>query len=254
MTLASRIDGPADAPLLVLSGGLGTTTSVWRAQLPGLTERFRVLRYDLPGHGGSPVPAGPVSVAEIGSAVLGLLDGLEATRASFCGLSLGGMVGMWLGANAPDRIERLVLACTGASLGTREAYAQRAAAVRADGVRITVDGARERWFTPAFRDSAEARRILDELRTISAEGYAACAEAVGEFDFHAELAAIRPATLVVHGEDDPVTPPAVVDALVEGIPGARRRAIAHAAHLANVEQPDAFTAAVLSHLEQKAAA
>jgi 3-oxoadipate enol-lactonase len=254
MTLASRIDGPPGAPLLVLSGGLGTTTSVWDAQLPGLTEHFRLLRFDLPGHGASPVPAGPVSVAGIGRAVLGLLDDLEAARVSFCGLSLGGMIGLWLGANATDRVDRLVLACTGASLGTREGYAERAAAVRAGGVGTTVDGARERWFTPAFRDSAEARRILDELRTISTEGYAACAEAVGEFDFHAELGAIRPPTLVVHGEDDPVTPPAVVDALVDGIPGARRCAIAHAAHLANVEQPDAFTAAVLSHLEQKAAA
>lgn len=254
MTLASRVDGPAGAPLLVLSGGLGTTTSMWHAQLEALTARFRVLRHDLPGHGASPVPAGPVSIAGIGRAVLDVLDALDAARVSFCGLSLGGMVGMWLGAYAPDRIERLVLACTGASLGTRELYAQRADAVRAEGTEIAVPGARERWFTPAFRDSDEARRILDELRSVSPEGYAACAEAVGEFDFHSDLARVAPPTLVVYGEDDPVTPPVVVDALAGGIPGARRRAIPHAAHLANVEQPAVFSAAVLSHLAEEVVA
>ena len=254
MTLGRLLDGPDDAPLLVLSGALGTTTSMWRAQLPSLASGHRVLRHDLPGHGDSPVPDGPVTIAAVGAAVLALLDDLGVGTASFCGISLGGMVGMWLGANAPGRIERLVLACTGASLGTPELYAERAAAVRASGTEIVVEGARERWFTPAFRDSAEAGRILDELRAVPREGYAACAEAVGGFDFHAELGNISVPTLVVHGEEDPVTPPEVVDALVDGIPGARRLAIANAAHLANVEQPEAFAAAVLSQLGERAAA
>ena len=254
MILGSRVDGADDAPPVVLSGALGTTTSMWRAQLPALTPSYRVLRHDLPGHGDSPLPAGRVTVAGIGAAVLDLLDDLGVARVCFCGISLGGMVGMWLGAHAPERIDRLVLACTGASLGTPETYAERAAAVRARGTEITVEGARERWFTPAFRDSPDARRILDELRAVPREGYAACAEAVGAFDFHAELADVAAPTLVIHGADDPVTPPMVVDALVDGIPGARRIAIADAAHLANVEQPDAFSAAVMSHLGERAAA
>lgn len=254
MTLASRVDGPVGAPVLVLSGALGTTWSIWDAALPALAARFRVLRHDLPGHGRSPLPDGPVTVERIARAVVALLDELGAARAAFCGISLGGMVGQWLGAHAADRVERLVLACTGASLGTAELYRERAAQVRAEGVAVTLDGARERWFTPAFRDSDAARRVLDELAATPAEGYAACAEAVGAFDFRDELASIAPPTLVLVGESDPVTPPEVVETLAGGIPGARRRVIANAAHLAVVEQPDAFAAAVLSHLGERAAA
>jgi len=254
MTLGSRVDGPAGAPMLVLSGGLGTTTALWNEQLPALTARFRVLRHDLPGHGDSPLPAGPVSVEGIARAVLALLDELDAERAAFCGLSLGGMVGMWLGAHAPGRIERLVLACTGASLGTPELYASRAAQVRAEGTAVTLVGARERWFTPSFRDSPAAMRIIAGLAEVPAEGYAACCEAVGAFDFHAQLSRIAPPTLVLYGEEDTVTPGPVVAALTQGIPDARKLGIPRAAHLANVEQPEAFTAAVLSHLRERTAA
>jgi 3-oxoadipate enol-lactonase len=252
--LGRRLDGPDDGPLVVLSGALGTTTSMWRAQLPSLASGYLVLRHDLPGHGDSPLPDRPVTVAAVGAAIVALLDELDVGSASFCGISFGGMVGLWLGAYAPERIERLVVACTGASLGTPALYAERAAAVRANGTEIVVDGARERWFTPAFRDSDDARRILAELRSVPREGYAACAEAVGSFDFHRELAKVSVPTLVVHGDEDPVTPPDVVDELAGGIPGARRVSIAHAAHLANVEQPAAFSSAVLSHLGERAAA
>lgn len=254
MELGCRLSGRDGGPVLVLSPSLGTTASLWEPQLAALEPRFRLLRHDHPGHGESPVPHGPVTVAAIGEGVLALLDGLGVRRASFCGISLGGMVGLWLAANAPERVERLVAACTGASLGTPEAYAERAALVRAEGTAVTVDGARERWFTPAFRDSPAARRVLDELRAVSAEGYAACCEAVGGFDFHDELGRIAAPTLVLHGAEDPVTPPVVVAELVEGIPGAREAVIPHAAHLANVEQPAAFAAAVLEHLEERTAA
>jgi 3-oxoadipate enol-lactonase len=252
--LAYRVDGPADAPVVVLSPSLGTTSSLWDAQVAALAGDRRILRHDHPGHGGSPVPHGPVTVADIGTGLLDLLDELGVARASFCGISLGGMVGMWLGANAPDRIDRLVLACTGASLGSRQMYEERAALVRAQGTAVTLDGARERWFTPAFRELPRAQRVFDELLEISAEGYAACCEAVGAFDFHGELERVEPPALVVYGEEDPVTPPDVVDALVDGIPNARRAGIAHAAHLANVEQSEAFNAAVRIHLDERIAA
>jgi 3-oxoadipate enol-lactonase len=254
VTLAYRLDGPADAPVLVLSSSLGTTTSMWEPQLDAFTASFCVLRHDHPGHGASPPPVGPVSVETIARGVLELLDELGISHASFCGLSLGGMVGMWLGANAADRIDRLVLSCTGASIGTPEGYRERAEMVRREGVAVTVAGAGERWFTPAFRDSAAARRLLDELLTISPDGYAACCEAVGNFDFHDDLRRIAPPTLVVVGEDDPVIPPSAGAELAAGIPDATLTTIAGAAHLANVEQPDAFAAAVLSHLEERAAA
>jgi 3-oxoadipate enol-lactonase len=248
VTLAHRLDGPEDAPLLVLSPSLGTTTELWDGCLPQLAARFRVLRHDLPGHGDSPVPDGPVRIEDIACGVLALLDGLGVRRASFCGVSIGGMVGQWLGANAPERLERLALCCTGAKLGRREDFLSRAELVRREGTGVTVDGARERWFTAAFRDAPAARRMLERLAEIPAEGYAACAEAVGEWDFRDELHRVAPGTLVLFGDDDPVTPSAVRETLLDGIPDARPAFVAHAAHLANVEQPEAFTAAVLAHL------
>jgi 3-oxoadipate enol-lactonase len=254
VTLGFDLHGPDDAPVLVLSGALGTTRAMWDAQLPAFVVNHRVLRHDLPGHGTSPLADGPLGVGDIGAAVLELLDGLAIQRSSFCGLSLGGMVGMWLAAEAPERIDRLVLACTGASLGTPETYAERAALVRAEGTEVTVYGARERWFTPPFRDTAAARAILDQLRATSPLGYAACCEAVGAFDFHERLPSIAAPTLALFGAEDPVTTPEVVDALVSGIPGTAARSLPDAAHLANVEQPEAFSATVLRHLEERVAA
>jgi 3-oxoadipate enol-lactonase len=251
VTLGFDLHGPDDAPVLVLSGALGTTTAMWDAQLPAFAGSYRVLRHDLPGHGTSPLPDGRFGVGDIGAAVLELLDRLAIERSSFCGLSLGGMVGMWLAAEAPERIDRLVLACTGPSLGTPEVYVERAALVRAEGTEVTVDGARERWFTPAFRDTAAARAILDQLRATSRLGYAACCEAVGAFDFHGRLTSIAAPTLALFGAEDPVTTPEVVDALVSGIPGATAMFLPEAAHLANVEQPEAFSATVLRHLEER---
>lgn len=253
MTLAHALDGPDEAPVVVLSGGLGTTMRMWDAQLAALTRDHRVLRVDHPGHGASPPPTGPVGIERIARGVLALLDGLRVPRASFCGLSLGGMVGQWLGANAPDRIDRLVLACTGARLGTPEQYRERAELVRREGIEAVVGGAAERWFTPAFRDSAAARSILDALRAMPAEGYAACCEAVGAFDFRADARRIAPPTLVLVGVEDTVTTPESLAPLLE-IPGVRRVDVPHAAHLANVEQPEAFSAAVLAHLHAREAA
>ena len=251
MKLAYDLHGRDDAPVLVLSGGLGTARAMWDAQLPAFSERYRVLRHDLPGHGASPVPEGPLAVGDIGASVLELLDDLAMPRVSFCGLSIGGMVGMWLAAEAPARIDRLVLACTVASFETPEVYAERAARVRAQGTHVTVDGARERWFTPAFRDTSAARAVLDQLRATSPVGYAACCEAAGAWDFRGRLPSITAPTLVLYGAEDPVTTPELLDVLVRGIPAAEAVSLPNAAHLANVEQPDAFSGAVLRHLEER---
>jgi 3-oxoadipate enol-lactonase len=249
--LGYRVDGRDDAPPVVLSPSLGTTVSLWEAQVDALVRDFRVVRHDHPGHGISPSPVGRVTVATIAEGVLDVLDELGVPHASFAGISLGGMVGMWIGANAPERIERLVLAATGASLGTPETYAERAALVRAEGTRAVMDGARERWFTPAFAHSHEAERILAELGEVPAEGYAACCEAVGAFDFHDALHRVGPSTLVIIGEEDPVTTPETVDALLRGISDARLVSIAGASHLVNVEQPNSFSDALLAHLEER---
>ena len=219
---------------LALLGGLGTTTTIWRAQLEAIPD---ALVFDLPGHGAEPVPDGPLAIESIGASLLEQLP----ERFSFCGVSMGGMVGMWIAANAPERLERLVLACTGAKLGERADYDARAELVRHEGVGVVVEGARDRWFTPTFREAPEARVIIDELATMSAEGYAACCEAVGAFDFRRELHRIGTPTLVIFGAEDPVTPPDVRETLAGGIPDVRVVEIANAAHLANVEQPQAFT-------------
>ena len=166
---------------------------------------------------------------------------------------IGGMVGQWLGANAPERLAGLALCCTGAKLGNREDFLARAELVRREGTGVTVDGARERWFTPAFRDAPEARRVLEQLAAIPAEGYAACAEAVGEWDFRDQLHRVAPGALVLFGDHDPVTPAEVRETLLRGIPDARAAYVRGAAHLANVEQPRAFSEAVLAHVEGVAA-
>ncbi len=252
MKLGYRVDGRNGAAPLVLSPSLGTTLSLWEAQLDPLARDFRVIRHDHPGHGISPAPSEEVTVTTIGEGVLGILDELGIPHASFAGISLGGMVGMWLGANAPERIDQLVLTATGASLGTPSTYADRAALVRAEGTAAVVAGARERWFTPGFADSAEADRILAELAEVPAEGYAACCGAVGAFAFHDDLHRVAAPTLVVVGNEDPVATPETVETLVHGIPDARLVSIPGASHLVNVEQPAAFTAALLAHLEERA--
>jgi 3-oxoadipate enol-lactonase len=253
MRPAYRLDGADNAPVLVLSGSLGTTTAMWDAQIPAFAAHYRVIRVDHPGHGDTPDPTGPVTVEGIARDTLAVLDEIGIGRVAFCGLSLGGMVGQWLGANAPQRIDGLVLACTGASLGAPGVYAERAALVRRDGTAQLVDGSRERWFTPAFRDDPAAQLVLDTLGSMSSEGYAACCEAVGAFDFRGDLQRIVSAPLVLYGEDDPVTTPSILDELAT-IPDARRSGLTHAAHLANIEQSEAFSDAVLAHLQRGAAA
>lgn len=212
----------------VLLGGLGTTTRIWERQFDILEDAVAL---DLPGHGTAPVPGGAVSIESIARDVLDAVPGPFA----FVGLSIGGAVGLWLGVNAPERIERLMLACTGAKLGDRDEYYARAAQVRESGTEQLVDGARERWFTPSFRDDPCADAILDDLRVISRAGYAACAEAVGDWDFREQAQRIVVPTLVVYGRDDSVTPPDV------------RAQLAHlpsveiaGAHLAAVESSDEF--------------
>jgi 3-oxoadipate enol-lactonase len=247
--LSYTVEGIPGSPALVLSPALGTTTSLWTAQEPVFATHFRMVRHDHPGHGHSHPPDGPVSIEAIARGVLEILDDLGVERAAFCGVSLGGMVGLWLGAYAPERIERLVLASTGALIGTREGFRERAELVRAEGTVAVVEGARERWFTSSFCDSPEAQQVLDELAGVSVDGYAACCEAVGDFDFRDQLGRVAPPTLVVTGAEDPMTTPDVVETLLGGLPDAEHIELADASHLSCVEQPQAFAAAVLGHLE-----
>lgn len=245
-----RLEGPEDAPLVVLSNSLGTTHAMWDRQAEALSARFRVLRYDTRGHGDSPVPPGPYSMADLGGDVIELLDGLGLERASFCGLSIGGMTGLWLAVNAPERLDRLVLCSTTAHLPPRDAWLERAALVRAEGTAAVADSVLGRWFTPGFaeHEPAAVGRVREMLLSTPAEGYAACCEAIAEHDLRAELGGITAPTLVIAGEDDPATPPEHGRRLEGGIPGARLLVVPDARHLANVEQPEAITRAIDGHL------
>ncbi len=246
-----RFDGPEDAPVLLLSNSLGTTLAMWEPQLDALTEHFRVLRYDRRGHGRSDVPPGPYSIAELAADVIELLDSLELERVSYCGLSIGGMDGMWNAAEAPQRIERLALCSTSPWMPPRELWDERAATVRAEDTEAVADATMERWFSDGFR--AEHPETVAEVRTMvassPAEGYAACCEAIREWDFRDSLGRIAAPTLVLSAEDDPSTPPDHGRLIADGIAGASFVVLpSPTRHMANVQQPEAFTEALLEHL------
>jgi 3-oxoadipate enol-lactonase len=251
MTLAYALDGPSDAPVLVLPSSLGTTRELWEPQLEPFGRSFRLLRYEHRGHGLSPAPPGPYTVAELARDALALLDGLGLDRVAWCGLSLGGMVGMWLGAHAPERLRSIVLACTSAHVGAPEAYRERAALVRERGLEPVADAVLSRWFT-AGADAGLVARFRQILLAMPPEGYAASCDALAAWDFRDELPDVRVATLVLAGGEDTATPAADTDLLAERIPGARLAVLEGAPHLANLERPDAFAAAALAHLEEGA--
>lgn len=249
--LHASIDGPSDAPVLLLGSSLGTTGAMWEPQLAGLTSAFRVVRYDHRGHGGSPVPAGPYRLAELAGDVLALADRLGVARFHYAGLSLGGMVGMELAARAPERIDRLALLCTSALLGPPESWTTRADTVRRHGTAAVSDPVVSRWFRPEFVAAHPdlLAHYRDMLASTPAEGYAGCCEAIRDMDLTGRLGAISAPTLVLAGAEDRATPPSHAQVIAEGIPDARLSVLDGAAHLANVEVPTEVTDLLLGHLQ-----
>jgi 3-oxoadipate enol-lactonase len=242
--------GRDGAPVVVLSNSLGSTPWMWGAQVPALAEGLRVVRYDHRGHGASPVPPGPYELADLGADALALLDRLGLERVHWCGLSLGGMVGMWLAIHAPERIDRLVLCCTSARLGPPEMWAQRAASVREHGLEAIADAGIGRWLTPEFveRRPDVTAQVRAMLVATPAEGYAACCTAIERMDLLPQLGAIRAPTLVIAAAEDPATPPEHAEAITERVAGARLVIVDRARHLATVEQPQAMTDLIAGHL------
>jgi 3-oxoadipate enol-lactonase len=243
--LHHRFDGPEDAPVLVLGPSLGTTMDLWEPQLAALTARRRVLRYDLPGHGGSGVIHG--TIGDFAAAVIDLLDALGLEKVAYGGVSLGGAVGTTLAVEHPDRVTSLVLCCTSARFGDPASWHDRAAKVRAGGLEPLADTLLGRWFTPAYAGTAAVRPMLAH---VDAEGYAAWCEALAGFDARDRLGDVRAPTLVVAGAEDAATPLSHAETLATGIPGARLVVVPGAAHLANLERPEPVTHAMLRHLER----
>jgi 3-oxoadipate enol-lactonase len=249
--LHHRVDGDPTAPAIVLGPSLGTTLEMWDAQVEALTERWRVVRFDTRGHGGSPVPDGPYDVEGLAGDVLALVDELGIDQFAYCGISLGGAIGQQLALSQPDRIRSLVLCCTGARLAVPEFWQERAARTRAEGTGWLDESTRERWFTADFRarEPQEVDRLLTMLRETPPEGYAACCDALAAFDARDRMADIKASTLVISGETDPATPPELGADLAAGIADASL-VVVPCAHLANVEQADRVTSAIVEHLER----
>lgn len=246
------IEGPPRKPALILSNSLGTDFSMWDPQIPEFTKSLRVLRYDTRGHGKSSVTPGAYSAEQLANDVLALADALKVGSFHFCGLSMGGMTGMWLAAYHPKRLSKLIISSAAAKFGTLEMWNKRIDAIRKQGMKPTAAAAIERWFTPAFRTKnpstvGNIRRILESANL---EGYISNCAAVRDFDFRDQLGKISVPTLVISGTHDPSTTPADGNFLADHIPGARYVEL-NAAHLSNIEDADRFTKEVVKFLDSE---
>jgi 3-oxoadipate enol-lactonase len=255
VALHHRADGPDAAPPLLLGNSLGTALAMWDGVVAQLGDTVRAVRFDHRGQGASPEPPAPYAIADLGGDVLALMDDLGIARASYCGVSIGGMVGLWLAAHEPERIDRLVVCCSSAHLDNAEAWAQRAAAVRAAGSTAPIaDAVVARWLTPGF--AAEHPAVRDRLHAMllasPPAGYAACCGVLEHLDLRAELRAIRAPTLVVGGAGDEAIPPAHARAIADGVAGARLVLLDPAAHIPMAERPADVAALIREHLEATA--
>ena len=247
-----EIEGPDDASPLILSNSLGTTLHMWDAQVAPFTKAFRLVRYDRRGHGQSGVPNGPYTMERLGRNALAIMDGLGIDKASWCGLSMGGMEGMWLGANAGDRFERLVLCNTSSHFADKAGWNDRLKLVREKGVAAFAKTNMERWFTQGFRERApQTITWMSEMFSATPlEGYVGCGQAVRDMDHREILSRITVPTLVIIGRHDPATTPQAGEFVQSRIPGATLTTL-DAAHLSNVEQPGPFNDAVMGFLAKR---
>jgi 3-oxoadipate enol-lactonase len=249
-----RLDGPTGAPVVVFSNSLGTNLAMWDAQLPALAQEFRVLRYDSRGHGQSDVTPGPYTIEALGRDVVGLLDALQIPTAHFCGLSVGGLIGQWLGINASEHFKSLTLCDTAAHIGTTDGWNTRIAAINDGGISPFANGVVSRWFTEDFakRMPTQVEAARQMLLHSPPEGYAATCAAIRDEDLREAIYRVNLPTLVISGAQDAATTPADGRFVAEKIPGAKYLEL-NAAHLSNIEAAEPFTAALLKFLEQQEA-
>jgi 3-oxoadipate enol-lactonase/4-carboxymuconolactone decarboxylase len=243
-----RADGRADRPALLLGNSLGTDHALWDAAMPNLIERFRVIRYDMRGHGASDAPKGDYTIARLGRDALAVADAAGARHFAWAGISLGGMVGMWLGSNAPERVTRLVLSNTGAKLDPK-IWADRIAKIQAQGMGAIVDAVMQRFFTEGFIARGDARyaTVRDTFLSLDADGYCGCCAAIRDMDQSESIKAITARTLVITGTHDLATPAALGEAIAASIPGARHASLP-VAHIPHLEATRAFTQLVMPFL------
>jgi 3-oxoadipate enol-lactonase len=247
-----EVEGREDAPVLMLSNSLGTNIHMWDDQVRPFTQHFRLVRYDRRGHGKSGCPEGPYTMERLGRDVVAVLDQLGIEKTSWCGLSMGGMVGMWLGANAPERIEKLILSNTSAYMADKTPWNDRIKFVQEKGLQALVGPNMERWFTKDFRERepdaiARMSKMFAETRV---EGYIGCCHAIRDMDHRELLPRIRARTLVVAGRHDPATTVEAAEFIRSRVPGAALTVL-DAAHIANIEQPHDYADTVLGFLLQK---
>jgi len=243
-----RLEGRSDLPALLLSHSLGCDHSMWAPQMSDLLQHFQVLRYDTRGHGASAVPAGNYTLDQLGKDALGLADKIGLTKFAFCGLSMGGAVGQWLAINAPQRLTALALANTSPRFATPDTWDARRKAVLEGGMQAIVDAVMQRFFSPDKQESAWAQSTRAVLLGTDPKGYAACCAALRDADTRSSLSKISVPTMVIGSDKDPSTPWEAHGAiLAREIPGAKAVRL-QTAHLSNLEQPRAFTTAVLDFL------
>jgi len=250
-TIHAEVEGPERAPVLMLSNSLGTNLHMWDEQVAPLTRHFRLVRYDRRGHGRSGVPKGPYTMERLGRDVIGVLDALGIQKINWCGLSMGGMVGMWLGANAANRVEKLILSNTAAYFPDKTVWDGRIKLVRDKGLEGIVDANMARWFTKAFRErSPDAMaKMRDMFLATKVEGYVGCGEAIRDMDHRPLLSKIAAPTLVIAGKHDPATTLEAGEFIKEHVPGAQI-AVLDAAHISNLEQPQVYADTVLGFLSR----
>lgn len=250
-TFNYELNGHENTPVLFFSNSLGTTHSMWAKQVDYFSKNFRVLSYDTRGHGESVKNKGPYTLEQLGNDVLQITQALGIEKFSFCGISMGGLIGQWLGIHAPEKLDKLVVCNTAAKIGQEAGWNDRAALVRSEGMNPVADGSAGRWFTEGFvqANPASVNALINGLRQTDAEGYASCCDALAKADLREKIALIKTPTLIVAGSHDPVTTVADADAMAEKIAGSKRVDL-DASHLSNIEASEAFNRALEDFLKR----
>ncbi len=249
--IAYRFDGPKDGPVLLVANSLMANSTMWDGNIPALADRYRVLRYDKRGHGGSGLSAGPYTIAQLADDAIGLLDALGIQKVHFMGLSIGGMIGQQLGARFPERILSLSLCNTASEMPPRSLWEERFEIARSQGIAGLVDGTIKRWFTAPFIERApqEIEKVRQMILGTNVDGYIGCGSAVRDMAQSTILLKIKAPTLVLSGRDDPACTVDQGTVLHRLIDRSKMVILEEAAHLSNIEQPEAFNKTVRQFID-----